>query len=425
MRAEIIAIGDELTSGQSLDTNTQWLSLRLGELGVPVAFHTTVGDDLETNVAAFRTAINRADLVVSTGGLGPTADDLTREAIAVAAGVDLVQDEAALTHIRNLFARRRRSMPEQNVRQAQFPHGARVVPNPHGTAPGIDLSVPRSCCPPCRVFALPGVPAEMFQMWQATVGPAIAAAVPSGRIICHRRIKCFGAGESDIEAMLPDMIRRKREPLVGITVSDATITLRITASGPNEATCLRAIAPTVAQIREILGVMVFGEEDDEIEHAVVRLLKERRQTVAVAEWATDGLVSQWLSEAATGSNCFGGGVIVRDVAMLKNILNIELAPTAFATAEMASAMATSVREKIGADYGLGIAAFPDGDPQLPDAAPGPHGREMTGTLHVALARSDNVRVKGFPLASHPAITKTRSAKQALNLLRLAMLNRDT
>ena len=121
MRAEIIAIGDELTSGQRLDTNSQWLSERLGELGVAVAFHTTVGDDLEANIAAFRNAIDRADIVVATGGLGPTADDLTREAIAAAAGVELVQDEAALAHIRNLFARRGRAMPERNVLQAQFP----------------------------------------------------------------------------------------------------------------------------------------------------------------------------------------------------------------------------------------------------------------------------------------------------------------
>ena len=121
MRAEIIAIGDELTSGQRLDTNSQWLSERLGELGVAVAFHTTVGDDLETNIAAFRTAIDRADIVVATGGLGPTADDLTREAIAAAAGVELVQDDAALAHIRKLFARRSRAMPERNMLQAQFP----------------------------------------------------------------------------------------------------------------------------------------------------------------------------------------------------------------------------------------------------------------------------------------------------------------
>src|SRR3954465_13227996 len=252
MRAEIIAIGDELTSGQRLDTNSRWLSERLGEIGIHVAFHTTVGDDLESNVAVFRTAIDRADVVISTGGLGPTADDLTRAAIAAAAGVELVQDDAALAHIRNLFARRKREMPERNKLQAQFPRGSRVGPNPEGTAPGIDLTVPRSCGRPCRVIALPGVPAEMFAMWNGTVAPALTTGQSEKRVICHRRIKCFGVGESDLEAMLPDMIRRKREPLVGITVSGATITLRITASGPNETACRRLIEPTVSQIRDTL-----------------------------------------------------------------------------------------------------------------------------------------------------------------------------
>src|SRR5262245_45922755 len=190
MRAEIIAIGDELTSGQRLDTNSQWVSERLNELGVHVAFHTTVGDDLDDNITVFRNAIDRAEIVVATGGLGPTADDLTRDAIAAAVGVELVQDDAALEHIKNLFARRKRAMPEQNLRQAQFPRGTRVVPNPHGTAPGIDLEVGR-----CRIFALPGVPAEMFEMWAATVAPAISSMFPSPRVIRHHRVKVFGAGE--------------------------------------------------------------------------------------------------------------------------------------------------------------------------------------------------------------------------------------
>jgi nicotinamide-nucleotide amidase len=423
MRAEIIAIGDELTSGQRLDTNSQWLSERLGEIGIPVAFHTTVGDDLENNIAVFRTAIDRAEIVIATGGLGPTADDLTRDAIAAAAGVELVQDDAALTHVRNLFARRKREMPERNKLQAQFPRGSRVVPNPDGTAPGIDLTVPRSCGPSCRVIALPGVPAEMIAMWNATVAPALSAGSSEKRVICHRRIKCFGVGESDLEAMLPDMIRRKREPLVGITVSGATITLRITASGPNETACRRAMEPTVAQIREILGVLVFGQEDDELEHAVVRLLNERGRSVAVAEWATDGLVSQWLAEAAEASNCLRAGMVMRDTATLKKLLNIEILAQAAATPETAKCMATAIREITGAEYGLGIAAFPPGSRESPTTA-GAQTIDMSGTLHVALASGDNVRVKSFPIATHPAITKMRSAKQALNMLRLALLNRD-
>jgi nicotinamide-nucleotide amidase len=419
MRAEIIAIGDELTSGQRLDTNSQWLSERLGEMGIDVAFHTTVGDDLETGVAAFRTAIDRADLVVSTGGLGPTADDLTREAIAAAAGVELEQDDEALAQIRALFARRARTMPERNALQAQFPRGSRPIHNPQGTAPGIDMAIARTCCQPCRLIALPGVPAELLSMWPAVRGSIVAARGGVPRVTRHRRIKCFGAGESHIEAMLPDMIRRGREPRVGITVSSAVITLRLTASGPTEAACFRAMQPTVAQMRQSLGVLVFGEEDDELEDAVVRLLSERGQTAAVAEWATAGLVSQRLAEAAGDTGRFRGGVVVRDAASLEALLGVTGLDTA--SGDAAEAMARAVRKRSGADYALGVAAFPG---SWSRELPSPEQQEPEGKLHVALAVGDNVRVKGYPLAGHPAIVKPRAALQALDMLRLAMLRQE-
>jgi nicotinamide-nucleotide amidase len=228
-----------------------------------------------------------------------------------------------------------------------------------------------------------------------------------------------------VEAMLPDMIRRKREPLVGITVSGATITLRVTASGPNEAACLRAMEPTIAQIREILGVLVFGEEDDELEHAVLRLLGERQKSLAVAEWATDGLVSQWLAEAEAEANGkqFLGGVVIRNERSLGPLLGIEALADDGADVKVAEAMARAVRTKCGADFGLGIAALPPTGVEVHTATTGPRQmRELRGTLQVALASGEGVRAKGFPLASHPAITKTRAAKQALNMLRLAMLN---
>lgn len=417
MRAEIIAIGDELTSGQRLDTNSQWLSERLTELGVDVMFHTTVGDEFEADVAVFRAAVDRADVVVSTGGLGPTADDLTREAIAAAAGVDLVRDEASLTHIRSLFTRRGYSaMPERNVVQAMFPQGGRPIVNPHGTAPGIEMTIPRECCAPCRLFALPGVPAELFAMWRETVAPAILALQSTRRVTVHRRIKCFGVGESKLEAMLPDMIRRGREPRVGITVSDATITLRITASGPDEATCKRRIAPTEAQICDLLGVLVFGEEDEELQHAVVRLLRERGETVAVAECATDGLLDHWLADADAESSRLLGGVVLHEAASLSALLGITNTDPAGPAA--AEAMARTIREETGANYGLAIAALPQDVKYSAD-------EELEGTLQMALAVGENIRVKGVPLSGHPAIVRSRAAKQALNLLRLALLNHDS
>ncbi len=204
-------------------------------------------------------------------------------------------------------------MPPQNKVQAMFPAGSRVVPNPHGTAPGIDLDVPREGLPACRVFCLPGVPAEMIEMWQGSVAPAIMGLLgPGRRVICRRSIHCFGAGESQIESMLPEMIRRGRQPTVGITASKATITLRIAAEGATEAECLSAIEPDVATIRQCLGTLVFGEGDDQLQDAVVRLLRERGQTLSTAECATAGLLAQWLAGVEGSADVYRGGLVLTD-----------------------------------------------------------------------------------------------------------------
>ncbi|MEQ8787715.1 MAG: CinA family nicotinamide mononucleotide deamidase-related protein [Pirellulaceae bacterium] len=401
MFAEIIAIGDELTSGQRLDTNSQWLSQRLGELGVRVLFHTTVADDLEADVAAFRLAGQRADLIVCTGGLGPTADDLTRNAIAAAADVELVLDEPTLEHIQGMFARRRgRPMPERNRVQAEFPRGARIIPNPHGTAPGIDLDIPRAGQKPSRVFALPGVPAEMREMWQASVEPAISQMLGGERrVIRHRMIKCFGVGESDLEQMLPDLIRRGRDPSVGITVHKATITLRVTAAGATPEECYAAMEPTIATIRDCLGVLAFGEEDDELQHAVVRLLSDRRQTVSVVEFGTGGLVSNWLSEADPEAATFLGGRVLRWKA--------------FEHEEIAR-IAETCRHDHASDFAIALGPFPKLESAESDAE--------SNKFHYAVSGPKGVVSKSALFTGHPDILKERSAKQALNLLRLTLLN---
>ncbi|MGH7140742.1 MAG: CinA family nicotinamide mononucleotide deamidase-related protein [Pirellulales bacterium] len=427
MHAEIISIGDELTSGQRLDTNSQWLSQRLGELGVPVRYHTTVADDLEANVAVFRHAVGRADVVISTGGLGPTADDLTREALATMLGVQLKLDPISLEHIRALFAHRKRVMPEANVVQAMFPEGSRTIPNPHGTAPGIDVIVPPPLGRPSRVFALPGVPAEMQEMWQTSVVSRLVEQGAGREVIRHRRIKCFGVGESDLEQMLPDLIRRGRVPPVGITVSDATITLRITASGRTPEECFSSMAPTEAVIHECLGSLVFGYEDDELPDVVIRLLAERSQTLATVEWGTAGLIAQWLGDVPTSEAVIRAGLIVRNIATLSDVLRL---PAGAQQAEgagngdVAAAMAVAGRELANADYGLAIGKFPPCGAGVPPAA-----AMQAEHLHhneaahysLALASSDGVMTRSSPFAAHPAVLKPRAAKQALNLLRLQLI----
>jgi nicotinamide-nucleotide amidase len=413
MHAEIISIGDELTSGQRLDTNSQWLSQRLGELGVPVRYHTTVADDLEANVAVFRHAVGRADVIVATGGLGPTADDLTREAITAMLGVQLKLDPRSLEHIRALFAHRKRAMPEANVVQAMFPEGSRTIPNPHGTAPGIDVTVPPPMGRPSRVFALPGVPAEMQEMWQTSVIPRLVEQGAGREVIRHRRIKCFGVGESDLEQMLPDLIRRGRVPSVGITVSDATITLRITASGRTPEECFSSMAPTEAVIRECLGPLVFGDEGDELPDVVIRLLAERNQTLATVEWGTAGLIAQWLGDVPASDTVFRAGLVVRDTASLGALLRLstDLQGEDASNGSLIAAMASAARELTKADYGLAIGKFPPFDPQVSEPQ----------LYHFALASSDGVMTRSSPFAAHPAVLKPRAAKQTLNLLRLQLI----
>ena len=410
MRAEVISIGDELITGQRLDTNSQWLSERLTEIGVEVAFHTTIGDDLADNVSAFTTAIGRAEIVVVTGGLGPTADDLTREAIARAVGVGLVRDDASLAHIRELIVSRSREMPERNAVQADFPLGSTPISNDHGTAPGIFMRVERAGAGACVIFALPGVPEEMRPMWHHTVAPAILAARGEARVIRHRRIKCFGVGESQLEAMLPDLIRRGREPSVGITVSDATITLRITAGGADERACLAAMEPTVVTILDSLATIAYGEEEDELEDVVARLLLERGQTVAVAEWATGGLVSQSLARTTDASTVFAGGVVLSSLPQLRHVLGaLDIGSADADDSVVATAAAEAARRMAGADYGIGIAAFPV-EVDRPDAH-----------VCVSIATPERTRRLRFGSATHPAIRQARAAKQALNALRLTLL----
>ena len=397
----MIAIGDELTTGQRLDTNSQWLSQRLTEMGVQVVFHTTIADDLDDNIAAFRIAIERVDIVVSTGGLGPTADDLTRDSIAQATGTQLVRDEQSLAHIKNLFASRGREMPERNAVQADFPQGADAIFNPNGTAPGIELSVTRADDKQCTVFALPGVPAEMHEMWEATVAPCVRSLQPEPRVMRHRRIHCFGVGESALEAMLPDLIARDRQPRVGITASHATITLRITATAADEATCFASMEPTVATIYESLGNLVFGEEGEELQHAVTGLLNERGLTLAVGEWATAGLVSEWMDELSPQANPFlSGRTLSNDDVQGGEVPH---------QADFATSMAEAIRRETGADLALAIGAFP---PQ----ATGPNAH-----VSAALAMPEQTRKFRFPCAAHPDIVRSRTAKQALNAIRLALL----
>lgn len=416
MNAEILAIGSELTSGQRLNTNSQWLAQRLNDLGIFVAFHTTLGDDLDHNIAALRIAADRCPLVVTTGGLGPTQDDLTRGAFAALAGVPLVEDPASLAAIEALFARRRRPMAPRNRIQALLPDGAEALPNPVGTAPGLWMPVGTA-----TLIALPGVPYEMKRMWAEQVAPRLARLLPAGRVLVHRTINLFGRGESEIERDALDLTARGRRPEVGITASDATISFRVSCDGPDEAAALGEIEPTLALIRERFADLIVGEGDgQDVPQALAAELLRTGRTLALAESCTGGLVAERLTAIPGISAVFLGGVVSYANSAKEHLLGVprDLLETRGAVSpEVAQAMARGARERFGADLALsitGIAGPDGGTPEKP-----------VGLVYLGLAAADRCESLRLDLGPEQPrdVIRSRAAKHALNWARLILRGR--
>ncbi|MBY0524119.1 MAG: competence/damage-inducible protein A [Gemmataceae bacterium] len=413
MKTEIISIGSEITSGQNLDTNCQWLSRRLAEIGVPVAFHTTVADDIDDNVGVFRLATQRAGLVIASGGLGPTLDDLTREALAKVAGVELVLHPPSLEHIQEMFARRNRTMPERNQVQALLPVGAEAIFNRCGTAPGVWMKIGESL-----VACMPGVPSEMFVMFEEQVKPRLLKMNIGGGVLVQRKINCFGAGESAVEEQVPDLTKRGHIPDVGITVADAVISLRILAHAANVAEAQRIIEPVEKTIRERLAELVFGVEDEELQDVVVRMLRDKSKTLATAESVTGGQVAERMVRVPGASDVLRGGLVAYTNEVKVEMLGVPrslIEEHGAVSAPVAEAMAVGCRTRFRTDLAVSTTGIA-----------GPEGAsedKPVGLVFVGLAWEGGCSSMSYSWMGTRGEVQSRTAKLALNRVRLYLLGK--
>jgi nicotinamide-nucleotide amidase len=411
MKAEIISIGSELTSGKNLDTNSQWLSIQLAAMGIPVGWHTTIADDFDANLQAFDIASQRAELVITSGGLGPTQDDLTREVLAKLISQPLQFHQPSWDTIVEMFTKRNRACPDRNKVQAFFPKGAEPIPNITGTAPGIWMKVKQS-----YFAALPGVPREMKSMFEAWLKTRLIELGLAQGVLIQRKINTFGLGESAIEEKLFDITKRGNDPEVGITASDAVISLRILASADNEAEAFKKIAPAEVIIRERLGELVFGVEEEELQDVVHQMLQKAGKTIATAESITGGALAAKFTKVPGSSARYLGGFVTYTNDVKKSALGVPaelLEQFGACSKEVTLAMAEGCRERTGADFALattGVAGPGGLSPDLPE-----------GKVFVALAWKGGSQSETNQWFGNRNEVQSRTAKMALNILRLHLL----
>lgn len=410
MRAWILSTGDELVRGRTLDTNTSEIARALAAEGVTVEGATLVGDDADALVEAIRRAAAAADLVLLSGGLGPTEDDCTRPAAARAAGVPLVRVAALAEALRARFAARGTPMPASNLLQADQPEGAETLANRHGTAPGFSVRVGGA-----TLFALPGPPHEMRGVLAEEAIPRIRAlAGPVRRVVRTRALETFGEREAAVGEAIADLMARGRTPSVGTTAMRGTIRVVIHAEG-EPAAVDASLAAAEAEIRRRLGPIVFGADGETLAEAVARRLLATGTTIAVAESCTGGLLGGALTEVPGISTCFRGGVIAYAAYVKTGLLGVDprtVAAHGVVSEEVACAMASAVRARLGADLGVGITgiAGPDGGS---DAKP-------VGLVHLALDVRGTVTHRRLVLPGDRALVREIAVKSALDLVRRAL-----
>lgn len=411
MVAEIISVGTELLLGSTVDSDSAYLGRTLAGLGIDLFFKQTAGDNRERVVTALQLAATRADLIVTCGGLGPTEDDLTKEAVALAFADELVLDPVSEERVRTIFARRRMPMVESNLRQAMIFRSGRAIPNDHGTAPGAILEKDGK-----TVICLPGPPRELIPMVEGFVVPYLTERLGTGRQILRSRVlRTIGIGESTMEERVRDLLAT-RNPTIAPLAHLGEAHLRITAKAGSEAEAEALIAPLEAELRRRLGEAVYGVDDQPLEAAVIDLLARRQHTLAVAESVTGGLLAGRLTNVPHSSDVFLGGLITYTNAVKRDVLGIsgELLDRHGAVSEaVARQMAVAVRQRFGTALGVGITGL---------AGPGGGTEEKpVGLVFVGIASADHVVAREYRFLGSRGDIRQRAAIVALDDIRRTLL----
>jgi nicotinamide-nucleotide amidase len=357
MRCDVLAIGTELLLGQIVDTNSAWIGEQLATAGIDSYEHRKVGDNLPRMVATLREMLDQADAVIVCGGLGPTPDDVTREAIAAVMGVPLERREDLIEWIGNLFGGRGRQMPANNLRQADVPVGGDIIPKPIGTAPGLLCSVGDKV-----VYAVPGVPYEMQLMVEETVLPDLLARSGEKSAIVSRSLKTWGTSESGLAEMIDHRVEAQTNPSIAFLARGIEgIVVRVTAKAPTRAEAEALIEPEEAELRKILGDLVFGVDDETMEFVVLRSLEERGWTLGVAESLTGGLIGGRIANVAGASRTFRGTVGCYATEVKRTLLGVTAEHVV--SADAAKQMAVGAQRALGADVGISVTGVAGPDEQ--------------------------------------------------------------
>lgn len=405
MRAEVIGIGTEILLGQIANTNAQHISQRLADVGVDVLHHQVVGDNVERIADAIRLALSRADVVIATGGLGPTGDDLTRQAVEAALGRELTRRTEIEDYLREKFRRLAREMPESNLVQADVPQGARYILPERGTAPGLAVEHDGR-----RVYVVPGVPAEMREMLEGTVIPELVSAVgPSG--IVSRTLRITGIAEARVGELLDDLFQASTNPTLAYLSSAGEVRVRITAKAGARSEAEALIAPVEDEVRRRLGEAVFGVDDEELETVVGRLLRERGMRLACGESLTGGGVAARLTALPGASEYFVGGAVCYTDEAKRAVLGVS-AETLDGPGPVSEAcareMATGARKVFSADLGLATTGV---------AGPDPSGGHQPGEVWVAVSGDSGEETAHLTAPGDRAQIRRWSEQAALELLR--------